>query len=115
MGVIIDQEVIAKYMRSSDVLLFPSINDYCPNTVLEAMSSGLPVLYHDSGGTPELVRNGDDVAGAPLIEKNPIYSLSVIIENLDEFKANAIANTKKRFTLEIMGNNYLNLFKSLIS
>ena len=30
-------------------------NDPCPNTVLEALSAGLPVLYSDSGGVPELV------------------------------------------------------------
>ena len=30
-------------------------NDPCPNTVLEALASGLPVLYSASGGVPELV------------------------------------------------------------
>ena len=31
----------------------------CPNTVLEAMSAGLPVIANDSGGTRELVRDGE--------------------------------------------------------
>ncbi|HEX4857670.1 MAG TPA: glycosyltransferase [Usitatibacteraceae bacterium] len=31
----------------------------CPNAVLEAMSAGLPVIANDSGGTRELVRDGE--------------------------------------------------------
>ena len=30
-------------------------NDPCPNTVIEALSCGLPILYSNSGGVPELV------------------------------------------------------------
>ena len=32
--------------------------DPCPNSVIEAMSCGLPILYSNSGGLPELVNNG---------------------------------------------------------
>ena len=34
------------------------MNDPCPSVVLEAMASGLPVVYPRSGGVPELV--GDE-------------------------------------------------------
>ncbi len=57
-----DSDAMAVLMRSVDALFFPSEDDPCPNTILEAMASGLPALYHPSGGTPELV--GD--AGVPL-------------------------------------------------
>src|SRR5262249_50166298 len=30
-------------------------NDPCPSIVLEALATGLPVIYCNSGGTPELV------------------------------------------------------------
>jgi glycosyltransferase involved in cell wall biosynthesis len=41
--------------QSADAYLMTKNNDPCPNSVLEAMSSGLPVLYSASGGVPELV------------------------------------------------------------
>lgn len=44
--------------RSADAYLMTKHNDPCPNSVLEALASGLPVLYSASGGVPELV--GDD-------------------------------------------------------
>jgi glycosyltransferase involved in cell wall biosynthesis len=59
---VVGREEVARYMRSADLLFFPSEYDPCPNTVIEALSCGLPVLYHPSGGTPELI--GD--AGVPM-------------------------------------------------
>ena len=44
--------------RQADLYLHPKYNDPCPTAVIEAMASGLPVVYSKSGGTPELV--GDD-------------------------------------------------------
>ena len=41
--------------------------DPCPNTVIEALSCGLPVLYSKSGGLPELVNNS---CGVGLTVKN---------------------------------------------
>lgn len=39
----------------ANVLLHPMVHDCCPSVVLEAMASGLPVVYVQSGGVPELV------------------------------------------------------------
>ena len=41
--------------RGADVLLHTQYNDACPGVVVEAMASGLPVVYSASGGVPELV------------------------------------------------------------
>ena len=45
---------LAAALRSCDVFLNLSENDPCPNVVTEALASGLPVIYRDSGGVPEL-------------------------------------------------------------
>jgi glycosyltransferase involved in cell wall biosynthesis len=41
--------------RLAHLLLHTKVNDPCPSVVLEAMASGLPVVYPASGGTVELV------------------------------------------------------------
>jgi glycosyltransferase involved in cell wall biosynthesis len=47
--------------RDHDVLLFPSVWDEPFSiTVLEAMASGLAVVASATGGTPEVVRDGDN-------------------------------------------------------
>jgi glycosyltransferase involved in cell wall biosynthesis/SAM-dependent methyltransferase len=115
LGVILDQHLLAKYMRSCQVLLYPSVHDYCPNTVLEAMSCGLPVWYHNSGGTPELVRRGRYVGGVPITPENDIQPLYVLLNGLEDFREQAIAIVRENFTSEIVGQQYLELFERLLA
>lgn len=49
------QEEAPGIYRNADAYIMTKHNDPCPNTVLEALATGLPVLYSDSGGVPELV------------------------------------------------------------
>ena len=42
-------------MRRAHLLLHTKVKDPCPSVVIEAMASGLPVVYPASGGTLELV------------------------------------------------------------
>ena len=43
----------------SSILVVPSRADSCPNTVLEALYSGIPVLGAKAGGIPEILKNED--------------------------------------------------------
>lgn len=49
------QETAPDVFRRAHVLLHPMFLDCCPTVVLEAMACGLPVVYGDGGGVPELV------------------------------------------------------------
>jgi glycosyltransferase involved in cell wall biosynthesis len=50
--------------RRAHLLLHTKVNDPCPSLVIEAMATGLPVVYPHSGGVPELV--GDEAGvGVP--------------------------------------------------
>lgn len=49
------QEDAPSIYGAADAYVMTKYNDPCPNTVLEALACGLPVLYSASGGVPELV------------------------------------------------------------
>jgi glycosyltransferase involved in cell wall biosynthesis len=49
-------EELAKELRKSDIFITASRNDPCSNSLIEALACGLPALYLDSGGHPEIVR-----------------------------------------------------------
>jgi glycosyltransferase involved in cell wall biosynthesis len=51
-------EGLARELREHDVYITASRNDPCSNAVIEALACGLPALYLDSGGHPELVSMG---------------------------------------------------------
>jgi glycosyltransferase involved in cell wall biosynthesis len=72
---------VAEELRRHDVFLAPSRNDPCSNALLEALASGLPVVFRASGGHPELV--GD--AGVPFDEPGEIpAALERVVAELDE-------------------------------
>ena len=56
-----DRDEMAALYRSATVVLNPSRVDNMPNSVLEAMASGVPVVSTNVGGVPFILR--DDVTG----------------------------------------------------
>jgi glycosyltransferase involved in cell wall biosynthesis len=55
----LDNEDIATLYRAADLLLNPSRVDNMPNSLLEAMASGVPIVSTNVGGIPHLVRDGE--------------------------------------------------------
>jgi len=60
------QEQAPAIYQSADAYIMTKHNDPCPNTVLEALATGLPVLYSDTGGVGELV--GDAGIGLKCVQ-----------------------------------------------
>ena len=54
----LDREAIAALYRSADMALNPSRVDNMPNSMLEALASGVPVVSTHVGGVPYMVDNG---------------------------------------------------------
>ncbi|WP_319578617.1 glycosyltransferase [uncultured Methanospirillum sp.] len=100
---VIDRYELAKIYRGADLLIFPSINDCSPNTVIEALSCGLPILCADSGGIPEIIKKPDLLSGLFIDTANPIFNLKILIENLSKFKENAIENIKRYHDINVIG------------
>lgn len=48
-------ENLAPWYRTGDICLFFSWLDHCPNTVVESLASGIPVICTNQGGTRELI------------------------------------------------------------
>ena len=57
-------------------MYFPSEKDPCPNTVIEAILSGVPVCYNSVGGTVELVRNCGE----------PLDNADKLLANLEQYR-----------------------------
>jgi len=101
------QEAPALY-RSAHLLLHTKVNDPCPSVVVEAMASGLPVVYPASGGTVELV---GDTAGVGVLHPDSFArdeppspeamaeAVAVVLADLPRFSVEARERAAARFAL----------------
>lgn len=104
----LDREEMAQTMRSCDVFLHLAENDPCPNVVTEALASGLPVLYKDSGGSPELV--GD--CGSPVTTSTFRPRLDEILENTEELSQKARKRAEEKFSFDVIFPQYLDAIRT---
>lgn len=59
------RDAMAQALRESAVALNPSLVDNSPNSVIEALASGVPVVSTRVGGVPFLVRDGESALLVP--------------------------------------------------
>lgn len=117
------QEAGPKILARGHILLHTKFNDPCPTIVVEALASGLPVVYLANGGTPELVGNGG--IGVPAkasweqIElPNPqLLSDAVlnIMEAYSQYSEAARQRAIELFSLEKYFEAHRRIFETLIS
>ncbi len=55
-----DSQRVAELLRMSDIYITASRHDPCSNSLVEALSCGLPAVYRNSGGHHELVGEGGE-------------------------------------------------------
>lgn len=106
--------------RSAHVLFSADLNAACPNSVIEALACGLPVLAYDTGALNELVRDG---AGKVVpyganhwqLEAPNIHHLAAacvdILENNAAFRQRARCRAEAAFGLEKMVTAYLDVLE----
>jgi glycosyltransferase involved in cell wall biosynthesis len=105
---LVGREEVAALMRSADFLFFPSELEPCPNTPIEALASGLPVLYHPSGGTPEVI--GD--AGLPMTA-DPASDVARILDPAAHWRERALARGRA-LSAELAAARYAELIRATV-
>mgnify|MGYP000033794066 CR=1 FL=1 len=75
----VNHNQVPEYLAAADFLCLPSLREGCPNIVLEALSTGTPVLSSRVGAVPEMLNSQDHILGL-LSEPNNIDCFASIIE-----------------------------------
>jgi len=58
LGSVTNQRMISIVYSAADIFVLPSLQDNLPNTVIESFACGTPVIGFDTGGIPDMVRDG---------------------------------------------------------
>jgi glycosyltransferase involved in cell wall biosynthesis len=116
LGVLAAPAVMQRY-RESDLFVFPSVNEGLAQVLLEAMSSGLPVVASDHSGADDLVTEGKDGFIVPVRDVERLAEAILwCYQHRDETRAMgraARAKIESQFTLEHYNQRMIELYKSL--
>lgn len=112
----VPREKIPGLARSSHLMYCAEVNPPCPNSVIEALACGLPVIGFDSGSLKELVGDSAGVivpySGNPWkLETPDIFALaesaSQVLEKQEQFRTSARKRAESEFGLDKMVDSYL--------
>ncbi len=100
-------ELAARY-READAFLFPARSEACPNAVLEALASGLPVWYAASGGTRELAEGyGVELTGDHAADLARMRDGHASLQD-------AVLRDAGRWSVARAGSAYLDVFQEVL-
>ncbi len=115
---IIPRAEIPMLDRSAHLLFSADLNAACPNSVIEALACGLPVVAYATGSLPEIVENDAGRTapyGSNYWEMQPpdvtalADAATEIINNLAYFQQKARLQAEKMFSLDDMVADYLKM------
>ncbi|MHC4885193.1 MAG: glycosyltransferase [Planctomycetota bacterium] len=116
-GYVTSDERLRTIYSAADVFIVPSLEDNLPNTMLEAMGCGTPVIAFDVGGMSDLI--SDKVTGL-LVEPNNIEHLSRAIihcilhpDHCADMGDQCGPLIDDRYTREKQANAYVRLYREL--
>jgi glycosyltransferase involved in cell wall biosynthesis len=116
LDVISAQQDLAELYSLADVFVSPAIEDNLPNTIMEALACGTPVVAFDMGGIPDMVDHQQNGYLAKF--KSPVDFAAGISYALDGRNAAILATNARNkvlqnFTNEIVAQQYINLYQSI--
>ncbi len=102
----VSSEDLSDLLREHDIYITASRNDPCSNALIEALACGLPALYVNDGGHPELVAYG----GLPFEHQDEIFpQLEKLVEDYETFQRLITVST-----LEDVARKYLALVEEAV-
>ncbi|HET9644905.1 MAG TPA: glycosyltransferase, partial [Burkholderiaceae bacterium] len=114
----VDRDTMARLYRESDVVLNPSLADNMPNSLLEAMASGVPIVSTNVGGVPFMVQQGVSAMLVP--PSDPVAMAEAAIRLLDDLtlwqrlSATGLAEAR-RYTWQRVAPTLATLYRSALA
>jgi glycosyltransferase involved in cell wall biosynthesis len=118
LNLITQPEHLAEIYSMADVFVTSSLEDNLPNTVMEAMACGTPVVAFKTGGIPEMIDHNDngylaEFASAADLAKG-LYQL-LHAPDASELSARARQKVLDNYTNENVARQYINLYQSVLN
>lgn len=113
---VVPRDQIPQVDRSAHLLFSADLNAACPNSVIEALACGLPVVSFATGALPELLADGAGQVAPygsnywklepPVVEPLADAALEVL-RHQEDYRAAARKRAEEYFGLDLMTEKYL--------
>jgi glycosyltransferase involved in cell wall biosynthesis len=118
MGRLHDDISLAMLYAAADVFVLPSIQENLPNTIMEALACGTPIVSFDVGGIPEMVEHQKNGYLAMAFDADELArGIGWVLEDPDRSiglgKA-AREKAVKEYALEVQSKRYLALYEEIL-
>ncbi len=116
LGAINDEKLMSMVYSAADVFVIPSLIDNLPNTILESLMCGTPVIGFPVGGIPDMIRDGENGFLTEQISSHAlIETIDFFFNSMDSFDGKLIReNAIAKYELEINAKSYIKLFQNII-
>jgi glycosyltransferase involved in cell wall biosynthesis len=117
LGRIEDEDTMAKAYSAADAFIIPSLEDNLPNTMIESLMCGTPVIGFPVGGIAETIEDGVNGYLCDEISVNALEkTIKKYIENKNLFNREQISlDARKKFSGDIQARAYLDLYKKILN
>lgn len=119
LGKIESERVLRLFYSCLDIFACPSLQDNLPNTVLESISCGTPVIAFNVGGLPDMVRPGktgwlaEEVSGASM--SGHLCEALGDPCNLERLRDSCRAVAVAKYSLTLQARSYQALYSELLA
>lgn len=116
LGIIDDEVKMSTVYSAADVFVIPSLMDNLPNTVVESLVCGTPVIGFPTGGIVDMIVDGENGYLAEEISVNALVNtLNKFLKNVNCFDKNKIRkDAVSKYDESIQSQKYCNLFTNIL-
>lgn len=112
--VVKNEAEMVKLYQAADLFVLPSMQDNLPNTVVESLACGTPVVAFNIGGVPEMVQHrSSGFLAAPGKPKELAEGILFVMEKSDELGRNARSFAQEKFAPAEVARQYDEIYKSV--
>ena len=114
-----DSDIVASYYRAADLYLHAARADTFPNTVIEALACGTPVISTEVGGISEQIKNGETGFLTPMGDAPAMADRIMLLIRERGLRTQmghlAFEDAAQRFNLELQVDRYLSFYNDILS
>lgn len=116
LGTVKDDYLMAQFYASSDLFVIPSLQDNLPNTVLESLMCGTPVVGFPVGGIADMVEDGKNGFLCKSVSSKALKeAIERFFKNeIDLSRENIRKGAMEKYSLAKQAKAYVELYQNII-